>query len=86
MTVEAHALMASGQGHRPVVHIALLRGNIALVMGLCVLSHFNHVQLCATPWTIPHQAPLSVGFSRQENWIGLSYSPPGALPNPRIET
>ena len=86
VTVQARALMASGQGHRPVVHSALLRGNIAPVMGLCVLSHFSHVQLCATPRTVPHQALLSMGFSRQENWMGLSYPPPGGLPNPGIET
>ena len=33
----------------------------------CVLSCFSHVQLFATLWTIAHQAPLSMGFSRQEN-------------------
>ena len=37
----------------------------------CMLSCFSHVQLCATPWTVAHQAPLSVGFSRQEYWRGL---------------
>ena len=86
VTVQARALMASCQGHRLKVHIALLRGSIALLMGLCVLSHFNQVQLCATPWTVPHQALLSMGFSRQENWTGLSYPPPGGFPNPGIET
>ena len=35
-------------------------------MQVCVLSCFSHVQLCATPWTVAHQAPLSMGFSRQE--------------------
>ena len=39
----------------------------------------------ATLWTIAHQAPLSMGFSRQEYWSGLPCSPPGALPNPGIE-
>ena len=47
----------------------------------CVLSHFSHVWLCATPWTISHQAPLSMGFSRQEYWSGLPSPPPGNLPN-----
>ena len=37
----------------------------------CVLSRFGHVQLFATPWTVACQAPLSVGFSRQEHWSGL---------------
>ena len=40
---------------------------------VCVLSHFNSVQLFSTPWTVAHQAPLSMGFSRQY-WSGLPYS------------
>ena len=36
-------------------------------MHACMLSHFSHVQFCATPWTAAHQAPLSTGFSRQEH-------------------
>ena len=36
----------------------------------------------ATPWTVAHQAPLSMGFSRKEYWSGLSFSSPGDLPNP----
>ena len=51
----------------------------------CKLSHFSRVWLFATPWTIAHKVPLSMGFSRQENWGGLSYLPPGALPKPGIE-
>ena len=47
---------------------------------MCVLSHFSHVQLCATPWTIARQAPLSVGFIRQENWSGLPFPSPGVFP------
>ena len=38
-----------------------------------------------TPWTIVLQAPLSMGFSRQEYWSGLPFSSPGDLPNPGIE-
>ena len=38
-----------------------------------------------TPWTVAHQAPLSVGFSRQEYWSGLPFLPPGDLPDPEIE-
>ena len=37
------------------------------------------------PWTVAHQAPLSLGFSRQEYWSGLPFHFPGDLPNPRIE-
>ena len=36
----------------------------------CVLSHFNHGRLSATPWTVVRQAPLSMRFSRQEYWSG----------------
>ena len=39
----------------------------------------------ATPWTVTHQAPLSMGFPRQENWSGLSFPSPGDLPNPGIK-
>ena len=38
-----------------------------------------------TPWTVARQAPLSVGFSRQEHWSGLPRPPPGDLPDPGIE-
>ena len=38
-----------------------------------------------TPWTVGRQAPLSMGFSRQEYWDGLSYPSLGDLPNPEIE-
>ena len=42
----------------------------------CMLSHFSHVGLCATPQTAAHQAPLSLGFSRQEYWSGLPFPSP----------
>ena len=42
------------------------------------------IQLFATPWTVAHQAPLSMEFSRQENKSGLPFLPPGDLPNPGI--
>ena len=51
----------------------------------CMLSCFSHVQLFATLWTVTCQTPLSMGFSRQEYWIGLPFPPPGDLPNPGIE-
>ena len=47
---------------------------------VCVLSLFSCVRLFVSPWTVAHQAPLSVGFSRQEYWSGLPDSPPGDLP------
>ena len=39
----------------------------------------------ATPWTVAYQAPLSMGFSRQEYWSGLPYLPPGDFPDPGIK-
>ena len=44
------------------------------------------VRLSATPWTVAPQAPLSMGFSRQEYWSGLPFPSPGDLPNPGIES
>ena len=46
---------------------------------------FSHVQLFVTPWTVAHQAPLSMGFSRQEYWSGSPFPSPGDLPIPGIE-
>ena len=54
-------------------------------LGVCVLSHFSHVQLSETLWTVARQAPLSMGFSRQEYWSGLPCPPPGSPPDPEIE-
>ena len=50
-----------------------------------MLSCFSHVRLFEILWTIAHQAPLSMGFSRQEYWSGLQCPPPGDLPNPGFE-
>ena len=51
----------------------------------CMLSHFSCVWLFATLWTVAHQAPLSVGFSRQEHWSGLPFLSPEDLPDPGIK-
>ena len=42
------------------------------------------IQFFATPWTVAHQAPLSMGFSQQEFWSELPFPPPGDLPDPGI--
>ena len=52
---------------------------------MCALSHFSHVWLFVTLWTVAWQTPLSTGFSRQEYWSGLPCSLPGDLPHPRIK-
>ena len=49
---------------------------------VCVLSH---VQLFAPPWTVGHQAPLSIEFSRQEYWSGVLFPTPGDLPDTGIK-
>ena len=46
------------------------------VHAMLLLSHFSHVRLCATPQTAAHQAPPSLGFSRQEHWSGLPFPSP----------
>ena len=49
------------------------------------MKSLSRVQLFATPWTAAYQAPLSMGFSRQEYWSELSFPSPEELPNPGIE-
>ena len=55
---------------------------VCVCVYVCMLSC---VQLFATPWTIACQAPLSMGYSRQEYWSGLPFPPPRDLLDPRIE-
>ena len=51
----------------------------------CMPSHFSHVRLFATLWTVARQAHLSMGFSRQEYWSGLPFPPLGDIPDLGIE-
>jgi len=57
----------------------------AIITELCAHS-VSHVQLFATLWSVVGQAPLSMGFSRQEYWSGFPGPPPGDLPWPRYQT
>ena len=50
-----------------------------------MLSCFSCLQLFETQWTVACQAPLSMGFPRQEYWSGLPFPPSGDLPDPGIE-
>ena len=52
---------------------------------MCVYQLLSRVQLFATPWTAAHQAPLSMGFFRQEYWSRLPCPPQGDLPDAGIE-
>ena len=49
------------------------------------VTSLSRVRLFVTPWTVAHQAPPSVEFSRQEYWSGLPFPSPGDLPDPGIE-
>ena len=55
------------------------------ILSVCVCCRFSLVWFFVTLWTVAHQTPLSMGFSRQEYWSGLPCPPPGDLPNPGIE-
>ena len=57
-----------------------------LVLTYTCAQLLSHVQLFETPWTVTRQAPLSMGFSRQEAWSGLPLSLPRDLPDPGIES
>ena len=50
-----------------------------------VVQSLSHAQFFATPWTVAGQAPLSMGFPRQEYWSGLPFPSPGDLSDPGIE-
>ena len=62
----------NGNGDR--LYLCLLLERKAMISLL--LSRFSRVQLCATPETAAHQAPQSLGFSRQEHWSGLPFPSP----------
>ena len=68
-----------------IVGLAKLSQQVILNLNDCMLSHFSRVWLLVTLWTVAHQAPLSLGFSRQESWSGLPCPPPGDLSDPGIK-
>ena len=59
--------------------------HIFFCLSAYVLSHFSHVQLFVTLWTVSRQAPLTMGLSRQEYWSRLPCPPSGDLLNPGTE-
>ena len=64
-----------------------MQGTYLLIFPYCMCAKSFQLWLnLATPWTVAYQAPLSMGFLRQEYWSGLPFPPPGALPDPGIET
>ena len=68
--------------HREIVQGSLPGWLLYLVY---MLNGFSRAQVFVTPWTVACQAPLSMGFSRQEYWSGLPCLPPGDLPDPGIK-
>ena len=75
-------LVSAVPQNESAIHIHV---RVCVCVCVCVPSRFGHVQLFETPWTVACQAPLSMGFSRQEYWRGLPCPPPGYLPNPGIK-
>ena len=68
------------------VQVSPQDGRRGLITGRgCMLSCFSRVLLFVTPWTVAHQFPLSVGFSRRKYWSGLPCPPPRDLPDPGIK-
>ena len=65
-----------------VAYIPMLHACVCV----CSLNCFSHAWHFATLWTITSQAPLSMGFSRQEYWSGLPCLPPGESSRPRDQT
>ena len=60
--------------------------NENIIIFHCVLSRFSHVHLYLILWTVTHQAPLPMGFSRQGYWSGLPFPPPENFPDPGIRS
>ena len=54
-------------------------------MVVVVVSSLSYVFTLGIPWTVARQAPLSMGFSKQENWSGLPFHSPDDLPDPGTE-
>ena len=61
-----------------IIYFCIRINCVCVCVCVCVLSR---VQLFVTPWTVAHQAPLSMEFSRQKYWSGLPFPPPGDLLN-----
>ena len=71
---------------KPIIACKRFAAKAKYCVCACVSAQLlSHVQLFATPLTVTHQAPLSIGFPRQESWNGLSFPPPGGFPDPEIE-
>ena len=77
MGMDLENIMLSDKGQTQRLHVTGFH--------LYGVSHSVVSDSFATPWTVAHQAPQSMGFSRQEYWSGLSFPSPGDLPDPRFK-
>ena len=71
-----------------MVHPFTINDSLCVCVCVCACVHalvLNHVQLFMIPWTVGHQTPLSMEFSRQEYWRGLPFPSPEDLPEPGIK-
>ena len=66
----------TGQGKATIIYFIVIYAKILKKILLLLLSRFSHVRLCVTQWMAAHQAPPSLGFSRQEQWSGLPFPSP----------
>ena len=90
-----HAILPKGRQQPLAANSAAGKGGLdpwsrrqdptAFICCGCVLSHFSPIWLFAILWTVTQQAPLSMGFFRQEYWSGLPCPPPGDLPDSGIK-
>ena len=77
LPTSAEDLARAGKGEQTLLYLKISRGYSAVLL---LLSRFSRVRLCATPEMAAHQAPWSLGFSRQEHWSGVP------LPSPKQES
>ena len=61
--------------------LLLLISHLLVISESVLVQSLSHVRLFVTPWTVAHQAPLSMGFSRQEYWSGLRFPSPRDFPD-----
>ena len=79
--VWAHGRVWTHLNHPFDIHL-IIQSHVCV----CVLTKlFQSYPTLATPWTVAHQAPLSIGFPRQEYWSGLPFPPAEDLPEPVIK-
>ena len=72
-------------GKQPLKQVHFKAATKSVTLWVCDVKLLSCVRLFVTPWSVAHQAPLSMEFPRQEYWNGLPFPSPGDLPDPGIE-